>query len=72
MYIAFMTGAVFGFGFGVAFYYWWSRPDIEELKLHIEKCEDQLSMFSAYVLKSINAKGTYTTITKIEEQKSEK
>lgn len=72
MFITFIAGTAVGFGFGVVFHHWWTRPDIAELKLHLEKTEKQLDMLSSIALRNANVKITRTNIKKIDVKKSEK
>lgn len=70
MFVVFMSGVAIGIAFGIVFHYWWIRPDIKDLKLHIEKTEKQLDTITSYALRNADVKVVRNNIKKIETKKS--
>lgn len=62
MFIAFTTGVCLGSIAGLTFYHWWVRPDIKDLKKHIERLERERELLSKMAMRTFTVTRTKVSI----------
>jgi hypothetical protein len=62
MFIGFVTGVCIGFAAGLIFYHWWIRPDIQDLKKHIARLEQDKKLLSKLAMRTFTVTRTKVNI----------